>query len=192
MLVITSFMEKVTNITKTEIERAINGKDDFVKLDYLNRYLSHIDNFDLKKYVLLNLAMIHESKNMVPAAIANIIAAADISITYKEKIELYMRVVELHIKRRNFPMAENALKQAMYFAPEMEKTRLKSRYVDIFWNIAKEFEANDKLRQAIEIYEYILSLNQTEEKKTEVKTKLLEYYNKRGMIREYNKIKNIR
>jgi len=185
-------MEKVTNITKTEIERAINGKDDFVKLDYLNRYLSHIDNFDLKKYVLLNLAMIHESKNMVPAAIANIIAAADISITYKEKIELYMRVVELHIKRRNFPMAENALKQAMYFAPEMEKTRLKSRYVDIFWNIAKEFEANDKLRQAIEIYEYILSLNQTEEKKTEVKTKLLEYYNKRGMIREYNKIKNIR
>ena len=184
-------MEKITNITKSEIERAVNGKDDFVKIDYLNRYLSHIDNFDLKKFILLNLAAIHESKNMMPAAIGNITAAADIAITHKEKIELYMKVVELYIRARNFPMAENALKQAMYFAPEMEKTRLKIRYADVFWNVAKEFETKEKGRHALELYEYMLSLNQSDEKKTEIKNKLLEYYNKRGMIREYNKIKNI-
>ena len=176
-------------ITKTEIERAVNGKDDFVKIDYLNRYLNQVDNFELKKFILLNLAVIHESKNMLPAAIRNITAAADIAITYKEKIELHMKIAELYIKARNFPMAENALKQAMYFAPEMEKLRLKSKYVDIFLKVAKDFETNNKLRQAIEIYEQILSSGLTEEKKMEVKNKLLEYYNKRGMIREYNKLK---
>jgi len=186
-------MEKLpVQVTKSDIEKAINNKDDFVKLDYLNRYLNQVDNFDLKKFILLNLATIHESKNMLQAAIRNITSAADIAISYKEKIELYTRIIELYIKMRNFPMAENALKQAMYFAPEVARLRLKESYVNIFWCVAKDFESKDKLRQAIEVYEYMLSINMPDEQREELKLKLLDYYDKRGMTREYNKLKSAR
>jgi len=176
-------------ITKSEIERVINGKEDFVKIDYLNRYLNHIDNFDVKKFILLNLASIYESKNMVPLAVRHLNSATDIALNNREKIELYMKIVGLYIKIRNFPQAENALKQAMYIAPELERLRLKSKCLDIFWNSAKEAETKEKGRHAFEIYKHMLTLSMPEDKRTELKEKLLNYYNKMGRVREYNKLK---
>ena len=108
-------------VTKQEVEESIKDKDDFIKIDYLNRYLRQADNLDLKKFLLLNLAAVNEKKNLLNDAIKNVVGAADIALTYREKRELFMKEVELWVKLGDFMMAEKALHRAFGYANEQEK-----------------------------------------------------------------------
>lgn len=176
-------------ITKQEIEQSIKGKDDFIKIDYLNRYLRKADNLDMKKFILLNLAAINEGKNMLREAVKNVTHAGDIAITYREKRELYMKEVDLWIKLGSFDLAEKALHRAFGYGNHTEKAEMENQYLESFRARGKILE-NQKLdRKSIEVYERLLKVTKSIPQKYEVKEKLLKLYYENGKLREHERLK---
>ena len=178
-------------ITRADIEEELKGKEDFVKMDRLKRFLKSADNIEIKKYILLSLASINESKSMYHDAIKNVDAAIDLSLTFREKRELAMKETELWIKARQFDMAEKGLLKAQSFGNSQERIEAELSYKDLYRAHAKNAENLGKHRLAIEFYEKLFQLKQPSDKKIEVKEKLTDLYNKMGRIRDAERLKNM-
>jgi len=178
-------------MTKSEIEEAIRDKGDFVKIDYLNRYLKKVDSLEMKRFILLNLASVNESRGLFNDAIKNVSAAGDISITFREKRDLYMKEVALWIKISDFMMAEKAFNKTLSYGNENDKLEIYSLYEETFRAIGKNYENQGKLRKALEVYDRLFNIVKIPQKKEEVKNKLLDIYSKLGRTREYNRLKGI-
>jgi tetratricopeptide (TPR) repeat protein len=176
---------------KSDIENEIKDKGDFVKIDHLNRYLKTADSMDLKKYIHLRIAGIYESKNFLSDATKNIESAADISLTFKEKMDLYMKATELWIKASSFDYADKSFAKALAHGNSIEKDIMKQRYFDLYSTYAKIAENNGKHRIAVNIYEKLISLPQAEPKRAEIKSKLLSLYQKLGRLADYRRVSNI-
>ena len=177
-------------ITKQEIEDVIKGKDDFVKISYLNRYLRQVDSMEMKKFILLHLATVNESRGMYNDAIKNVASAGDISLTYREKRELYMKEVALWIKIGEFMMAEKAFHKVLGYTNDIERIDAQELYENTFRAIGKNFIDEGKYRKALDVYEKLISITKVSRRKNEVKDKLLEVYEKLGKIREYNRLRD--
>lgn len=174
-------------VTKSEIEEAIRGKDDFVKIDYLRRFLQQADNLETRKFILLILAGINEARNMLREAVRNLDGAAEISITYREKIEFYMKETEIFIKMRDFEMADKTFRKALSCANTQEKVQLEGKYKEFYKMQAKIAEQNEKIRHATEIYEKLFSLSRNN---LEVKEKLIELYEKAGRTKDAERVRS--
>jgi len=177
-------------VTRQEIEDSIKGKDSLIKIDYLKRYLRQADSMDIKRFILLNLAAANESRGLLNDAVKNVASAGDISITYREKRELYMKEVSLWIKVGDFIMAEKAFHKAISYGSELERVEMQSLYEDTFMAMGKNYEDSGKFRKALEIYERLSQMTKTANRKLETREKLLHLYGKLGRIREYNRMKN--
>jgi len=168
--------------TKNEIEEAIRGKDDFIKINYLQRFLREADNLETKKFILLHLAGISESRGMWGEAIRNIAAAGDISVTFREKIEFYMKEAELHIKLGKFDLAERAFQKSHSYGNSQEKMQMKAQYIELYRMQARIAEESEKHRKAIEIYEKLFSVTVNEAKRVETREKLADLYERVGRM----------
>ncbi len=178
-------------ITKADIEEELKGKEDFVKMDKLRRFLNNADNLEIKKYILLSLASINESKGMYNDAIKNVDVAIDLSLTFRDKKELAMKETELWIKARQFDMADKGLLKAQSFGNSQERMEAELVYKDQYRAHAKNAENLGKHRLAIEFYEKLFQLKQPSEKKIEVKERLIDLYNRMGRIRDAERLKNM-
>ncbi len=179
------------SLTKSEIEMFLKNKDEFIKIDYLNRFLKQADNIDVKKFIYLNLALINEKKGFFSGAIKNVASAAEISLTYREKKELYLKEADLWIRASDFNMADKAIQKAYSYANLEERQILQNQYLDLYRAIAKNLEDNGKIRKAINVYERLISMPQTPEKKLDAKEKLLALYEKSGQIRDHDRLKRL-
>ena len=177
-------------VTRQEVEEAIKNKEDFVKISYLNRYLKQADSLEMKRFILLHLVAVNESKGLLNDAIRNVAAAGDISLTFREKRDLYMKEVALWIKLGDFIMTEKALHKALGYGSDVEKIEMQELYENTFRAIGKSYMDDGKFRKALEVYEKLFSITKVSRRKMEVKEKLLEVYDKLGKVREYNRLKN--
>ena len=177
------------SITKAQIEEDLRNNGDFVKIDHLNRLLRQADSLDTRKFILLKLAEIYASKGFYPDAARNLDAAADISITYKEKMELYMREAELYVKLGQFDVADAILKKAHIQGTEKERRDMQAKYSQLYHKEAQENEKALKNRKAVEYYERIYyNILGNDEEKARIKQKLLEIYNKLGRVGDYSRL----
>ncbi len=179
----------INNLTKSEIDSAIKDQDDFVKIDYLNRFLEKANNFEIKKYILLNLAEISEKRNLYKEAAERFSSAARVSIIYKEKREYFMKETELWIRLRDFEMAEQAFKKAFFYANHEEREELKQKYKNLYRTIGRLIESSGKIQQAIDIYEKALSMRFEKDKEEEIIKSLIGLYEKKGDFTEVNRLK---
>ena len=135
----------------------------------MNRYLRQADNLDLKKFLLLNLAAVNEKKNLLNDAIKNVVGAADIALTYREKRELFMKGVELWVKLGDFMMAEKAFHKALGYANEFEGKDMQTEYFELFRIRGSILENEGETRKAIDTYERLFAITKFEKKKLEMK-----------------------
>ena len=178
-------------VSKEEIEYSIRGKDDFVKIDKLKRHLRTADSLDTKKYILLMLVSICEARGLYKEAAKYIANASEITITYKEKADLYIKEAELEIKDNQFEDAERALNSALSCTNLQEKPLVVNRYLDLYRSIGKSAEDNGKKRKAIEVYEKLIQLKQPFEKKIEVRDKLISLHEVMGHIRDVERLRRM-
>lgn len=178
-------------LTKTEIDIDIQDKGDFVKLDHLKRFLPKVDSLDVKKYILLKLAEINESHGFFSDAAKNVDMAADVVASFKEKIDLYMKEVLFLIKSEQFDLADKTLLKALAFVDNREVQQIKDRHLSFYLDYAKKSEEESKHRKAIDAYNRIYSIEKSQEKKLEIKQKLLELYIKTGRTGDYNRLMNL-
>jgi len=177
------------DMTRKEIEQFLQGKGDFVKIDYLNRLLKQDLALDKKKFVYAKLAEIYEKKGMLSSAAKICNSLAIFSIAFSEKSKHHVKEAELYIKVGAFESANEAVKKASKEATEMEKQNIYQTIKGFYKRQAEAHEKNMRRAQAVRIYEKLLEMNISELEREEIKQKLMALYEKLGRLKEYFSIK---
>ena len=179
----------ISEKSKGEIERELEGKGDYVKMSYLQRALKSKLDFDTKKFCMLRLAGIYEARRMYLESARLIKTSADINTTYKAKIGDFMKSVQLYIRGGNYAEADLVFRQTLALGNDREKEEMKNNFKSYYMTQAKFFLSNDRRNYSRIVFEKVLSLNLSVHEKKEVQEHLLGLYGKLGMIREYYKLK---
>jgi tetratricopeptide (TPR) repeat protein len=177
-------------IGRRDIEEKLASVGDYVKMDYLQSCLKKNLDFDTKKFVLLKLSGIYESRKMHLEAGKLLRAAAEINATFEGKMQDFMKSMELYIKGDNFDDAEISYAKALACADGMQKERLKTRRKEVYKAYGQECMNRDKRKRAMETYEKYLSIPElTLQERSEAQANLLALYEKLGKITEYGSLK---
>jgi len=170
---------------KKEIEEILEGKGDFVKMDYLERYLKKMPPIEMRKFAYLKLAEIYLKKEMYLSAARDFKNAAINSVTFREKRENFLNESKAWISSFEFDEADKALKRALSEGNFKEKKEIYEEFVNFFKKQIKKIEEKNKPGHLIKIYEKFLKLKVDEKSKEEIMEKLLSLYEKLGKTKEY-------
>lgn len=183
-------MVSEANLTRKEVEAKLAIVGDYVKMDYLQACLKKPLDFDTKKFVLVKLAEIYDSKKMFLEAGKMMRNAAEINTTYEGKMQDFMKSFEMLVKGGFFDEAEVSFTKALICATELQKKRIKARKKEMYLAQAQEFLKKDKRKHAVETFERILEMpDLLPNERQEVQKNLLDLYEKLGKIREYYNLK---
>lgn len=180
-------MEKIkeVDITRREIEERLTRVGDYVKMDFLSQCLKKQLDFDTRRFVLITLSAIYESRKMYLEAAKLIRAAADINTTFESKMNDFSKATELFIKAVDFDNADISFGKALVSANERQKIGLKIKMKETYKAQAKEFILKDKRKHAMDTYEKLLTLDLDSLEKKEVQHNLIKLYEKLGKVKEY-------
>lgn len=173
--------------SKAEVEAKAGSMSDFLKMEYLEECLKGNFSFDIKRFCNLNLAKIYEGRNMFSEAAKKMDAVGEISVTFREKKEAYMKAVELFIKGEYYDKADFALRKALDSCSLNEKKEIKTAVAKLLKEQAGVYEKENKRGKAVKAYGHLYRIS--EEEKAEIKQKLLDLYSKLGMMREFNMLR---
>ncbi|MEK6875492.1 MAG: hypothetical protein AABX30_02310 [Nanoarchaeota archaeon] len=176
-------------MSKQQIEKELEGKGDFVKINYLSRFLDKDISLDMKKFVYTKLSEIYEKMKMFNESGKMYSNLAEISITFSDKIKYHIIEAEAYIRAGSFDLSDKALKKALHYANLTQKTEIVFLIKEFYKKQANIYEIEKRRNHAVKIYEKLASMNLTEVERKEVKEKLMSLYQQLGMSREYNLLK---
>ena len=183
-------MQLRENVSRREIEAKLANVGDYVKMDYLSACLKKNLDFDTKKFTLVKLSEIYESRKMYLEAGKLLRAAAEINSTFEGKMNDFMKSMELSVKGGDFDDAEISYTKALACADGMQKERLRARRKTAYINQARDALAKDKRKHAMDAYQKYLSIPElNSQERIEVQTALLALYEKLGKITEYSALR---
>ena len=174
---------------KREIEEALEGQGDFVKIDHLTRYLKEIPPLEMRRFAYSKLAEIYEVRRMYFDAAKAYKNMAINSTIYREKIMYYVKEAESYIQAGEFNEADKAMKSALSEANEKQRVQIYRDLKQFYKEHAESLEREFKKNNALKVYEKLLTMNLSEEEEKEVREKLLELYEKLGKIKEIKILK---
>lgn len=174
-----------SGISKSDIEKELEGKGDFVKIASLTEILEEKLPIDIKRFIYFKLAGIYEKKFMFKEAAKMFNNIALISIAFSEKIKYHIKEAELYIKSGDFEEVDDSMKKAMSDASASDKAEIYFIIKNSYQRQAEIYEKEMKRNHAARIYEKILQMNLSELEKKDIKKKLLGLYEKLGRLKEY-------
>ena len=176
-------------MTKSEIDKELEGKGDFVRIDHLTRFLKEDMPIDMRKTVVLMLADVYEKRNMYSEAAKMHDNAAIYSVAFSEKVKQMVKEAELYIKAGMFERADEAMRNAVGQANPAEKENIFLSIKDFYKRQALVYEKELRRANAVKIYEKLLEMNINSQEREEIKNKLLGLYEKLGRINEFFSLK---
>lgn len=172
--------------TRKEIEAKLAVSGDYVKMDFLQRCLKKRLDFDTRRFVILKLSAIYESRKMFLEAGRLTRNVADINTTFDGKYTDFARSMVLYIKAGEFDEADLSFKKAIACGNEKQKSALKTTMKEAFLSRAKEMLSKDKRKSAADVYEQMLTLAFLDfAERKEIQNSLMNLYQKLGKIREF-------
>ena len=183
-------MRLIEEKSKQEIEAKLKNMGDYVKIDYLMRAMDSGLDYETRKFVMISLSKLYESKAMYAESARLIKNAAEINTTQKNKIADFMKSVELYVKAGSYNDADYVLTQALALATLREKVDLKNMAKNYYMQEAKMRIRNDKRSQAKKAYEKILTMELSMQEKKDVQQQLMELYSKLGNVKEYFRLRD--
>jgi len=177
------------DISKSEVEKDLSGKGEFVQMDHLNRFLKKNPPLDVKKFIYLNLAEIYSKKSMFGEAAKTYNNLAINSITFTDKIKYHVKEAEYYIKAGEYTQSDEAVKKAITEANATERNEIHLSIRELYKRQAEAYERELRRNNAIKVYEKLISMNISSAEKDEIKNKLLKLYEKIGKFNEYNALK---
>jgi hypothetical protein len=178
-------------MSKSEIEKELQGKGDFVQIDHLGVFLKEDLPTDIRKFAMEKMAGIYEKKMMFGEAAKIYNNLSIISIPFKEKMKYHVKEAELCIKGGLLREADYATQKAISQANTFEKNDIMFSIKQFYKKQAEVFEKEIRRNNAARLYEKLLELSTTEAEKREVREKLMGLYEKLGKFREYNVLKGM-
>ncbi|MCA9487566.1 MAG: hypothetical protein KC516_01240 [Nanoarchaeota archaeon] len=176
---------------KPDVEKELEGKGDFVKIDYLNRYLKLMPPMEMRKFAHLKLVEIYEKKKMFSELASAYRNAANNSTIFREKVEFYGEEAKAHVKKLDFIEADKAIKRAAAEGTKAQVMEMIEGVRNFYKEYAIELEKQLKRNQASKIYEKLLKMNIPLEEKEEIKAKLKNLYEKLGKTNEIKWLEGI-
>ena len=176
---------------KKEIEEILEDKGDFVKIDYLARYLKQSPPIEMRKFAYSELAKIYAQKKMFSEAAKMYKNISINSLTFREKRENYLKESKAYILEGNFEASDEALRRAMSEGNSREKKECYNEIIKFYKSRGDKMELEMKPGSATKIYEKLIRKKLSEEEYQEIKEKLLKLYNKLGRRKEYNLLKGL-
>ena len=172
------------NMRNKEISGVLEKEGDFVKIDYLSRYLKENPPIEMRKFAYSKLAEIYSNKKMF-SEVAKMYRNISInSLTFREKRENYLKESKAYILAKNFEASDKALKKAMAEGNSKEKEEIYEKIINFYENEGKKLENQKKPGATMKIYEILIRKKLSEEKYEEIRKKLLNLYDKLGKRKE--------
>jgi len=172
-----------------DVEERLKSMGDYMKIHYLGACLKHPFDFDTKRFAFLKLGELYENKKMFLDAAKMMMNAAPINTTFRDKMDDFVKAVELFTKAGNFEEADIAFEKALACGNDRDKINLKQRRIELYKKQAETYFDNDKRHSALVAYEKLLDYNLSEADRREAQSKLLYLYEKLGKIKEYGNLK---
>ncbi|PIU76088.1 hypothetical protein COS75_00940 [Candidatus Pacearchaeota archaeon CG06_land_8_20_14_3_00_35_12] len=173
---------------KQKILRVLASKNsDEVRIEILERLLKERLPKDLQKFALMQIASLHERKNWLSNAAKYYKMAAEISVTYREREDLFMKEVEMFIKAIMYNQADEAMKKAIEaVANPKNRDVIKERVIQLYLNEARMNEMNERRVNAIKTYEKVLSMigESRKDLRSQIMSKLVVLYERVGKVRD--------
>ncbi len=177
---------KITSSDIAEIDRKLNTYiGDMVKIEYLENCLKTLIPNDASRFCHLKLSELYATRLMYGPAAKHMDSAADTAVTYKDKIECYMKETVYLIKMNDYMMIDKAFKKAMMLANNNEKIQVKDSLKKLLLSQAAEYEKKNQRSKSAQIYERLIEMPITDEnEKKELMAKLAGLNSKLGRLKE--------
>jgi len=172
-----------------EIGKELEGKGDFIRIDYLTRYIEQRPPMSKKKFAFNKLLEIYESKNMFNDAAKIYHSLAMLTVVIREKIDYLIKASKAYIKGGNLEKADLTLGSALTEASDIRKQVIYEEIKNFYKKQAEIYEKESKRNHSVKIYEKILDMKISDEERKEIKEKLLQLYEGLGKFRESSVLK---
>jgi len=172
------------DMSRSEIERELRGKGDFVQIDYLNRFLTQKPPLHEKKFAFMKLIEIYEAKKMFNDVAKIYYNLSIIATSPQEKLDSFLKQTKALIQAGNFDEADGVMRKAMDSVSIIKKAEIYEDIKKFYKKQAENYEKESKRNHAVKVYEKMLGMKISDEERKEVKEKLLELYEKLGKFRE--------
>lgn len=173
------------DMSRVDIEEAIKGKGDFVKIEYLERFLKGKIPTDRKRFIYQKLVEIYEGKRMWTDAAKVYNNLALISVSTADKRKNHVKEAEMYIRADKFDFVDDVVKKAIQDATQRESNEVYATLKEFYKKQAETYEKEKRRSHAIKIYEKLLYMNIPQQEKEEIKKRLISLYEKTGRLREY-------
>lgn len=156
------------------------------KIAYLESAIkSSGSDFEVKRFILENLAKLYEQQKMYEKAAKAYSNKASIEIMTKNKIDSYINSAELYSKLGKLEEADDMFLKALRECPDItQKSRVKLARKNIYMQLAKDFESKGKIASSVKYYEKLYKMNLDDAEKSIIREKLKKSYTALGMFRE--------
>lgn len=174
---------QVLERNKKEIEEKASKMSSFLKMEYLENCLKKFTDVEILRYCYAELSKLYEGNVMYTEAIKYIAKYQEVAISPRDKLQAYVREIELLIKSGSYDRVEYCYSRLSQTATPKELYEIETKIITLYKAEAQKFEKTNKNSLAIKVYEKLLKLVKDSEK-LEVKKKLLVLYKRLGRVRE--------
>lgn len=175
-------------MSTSEIEEFLKNKNDFTNIDYLTRFLQEKLSADVRKFVFLKLGEIYERSAMFTDSGRAFEKAGELS-SEPDKRRLLVKAAQIFVRTGDFTRAEGLIRTAISKATDFDKREIYNGMKQFYVYTAETYEKSRKLGDAIKIYERLLAMELSDSEKKQIKTKLMDFYQRLGKIKEYMQMK---
>jgi len=166
---------------------------DMVKIEYLENCLKQMLPNDAARFCHIKLSELYANRLMYSPAAKQLEAAADKAVTYKDKLDLYVKEFIYLVKLNDYLGIDKAYKKATLCTNNnMEKEAIKAQLKKIMMDQAAEYEKRTKRSSATQIYERLLQMSITNEvEKKELMAKLASLNSTLGRLKEASRFEQM-
>ena len=183
---------RVKEKTIEEIESKLQSMNtDLNKIAYLESALKIDFIFEIKRFIWETISRLYEDRKMYDKSGRAMVGKANIDITFREKIESYLKAGELYAKAGKVDDSEQMFIRALRDASESQKQKIKLAMKNIFLISAQELEKKDKKLNSTYFYEKLVKMPLDSLEKQEIKNKLILIYKSLGKFREARLLEGI-
>jgi tetratricopeptide (TPR) repeat protein len=176
-------------MSTSEIDTLLKDKNDFVKIDHLTRFLQEKLPAEIRKFSFMRLGEVYERSFMFVDSARAYEMAGELS-SENDKKNMFIKSAQLFIRGGDFTRAEGLIRNAMSKANDFERKDIYEGLKRYCIYSAEAFEKAKKVGDAIKIYEKVLTMELSDSEKKQVKTRLMELYQRLGKVKEYMALKN--
>lgn len=185
-------MVQVREKTLDEIEAKLDTMmTSLNKITYLESCLKQGFTFEIKRFLYEKLAGLYGDRKMYDGAGKAMMNKANIEVTFREKIESYLKAAEYFAKAGKVEDSENAFVRSLRDANEEQKRKVRLARKNIYFISARDLVKSGKKASALKFYEILIKMPLDDIEKEEVKDKLIVTYRALGRFNDARLVEGI-